>query len=189
MFIAGQETGNAWSDVLFGNVNPSGRLPVTFPASEADTIAPCTAHSCEYSEGLHVGYRGLASKTVAFPFGHGLSYTNFSYSWHMEPTTHNCNNSYVACMEVKLSNIGKLDGSEVVQFYLDYPRTVGEPNGQLRGFNKVFLKSGSSTSLYFGLTSRHVSIWEKKWLKKNGVFFIHVGASSRDIRLKGQFIL
>ena len=72
---------------------------------------------------------------------------------------------------------------------MDYPRTVGEPNGQLRGFKKVFLKVGSATSLYFGLTSRHVSVWEKKWEKKNGVYFMHVGASSRDFRLKGQFTL
>jgi beta-glucosidase len=78
-YLAGQATGTAWADVLFGDVNPSGRLPVTYPLSEADTVEPCPGLQCEYTEGLAVGYRALNKKPVAFPFGHGLSYTTFGY--------------------------------------------------------------------------------------------------------------
>src|SRR5690606_29388018 len=104
MFLAGQETGNAWADVLFGDVNPSGRLPVTFPVSEADTIEPCPGTTCDYTEGLFVGYRGMFGKDVAFPFGHGLSYTTFQYTWITPPGSNGCASGFVACMQLNIKN-------------------------------------------------------------------------------------
>ena len=85
MFLGGQESGHAWAAVLLGDVSPSGKLPVTFPLREEDTIPPCEADHCAYSEGLHVGWRGLHGKEVAYPFGHGLSYTTFALSWRKLP--------------------------------------------------------------------------------------------------------
>ena len=85
MFLGGQESGHAWAAVLVGDVSPSGKLPVTFPLREEDTIPPCEADHCVYSEGLHVGWRGLHGKEVAYPFGHGLSYTTFALSWRKLP--------------------------------------------------------------------------------------------------------
>ena len=83
LFLSGEETGHSVADVPFGSVNPSGKLPVTFPLSEEYAVAPCrfTVKECVYDEGLLVGWRGLHERPVAFPFGHGLSYTTFTYDW------------------------------------------------------------------------------------------------------------
>jgi beta-glucosidase len=187
MFLAGEQTANAWADVLFGDVNPSGRLPVTLPLSEADTIRPCTGATCSYSEGLFVGYRGLVNKPVAFPFGHGLSYTTFNYNWQQQPSNSGCKNNDMICMSVTLQNNGTLDGSDVPQLYLDYPNSSGEPTNQLRGFQKVHLTKGTSSSVYFGLDNRHLSIWSGQWTVVKGQYTAYVGRSSRDIRLKATF--
>jgi len=191
MFLAGQETGNAWADVLFGDVNPSGRLPVTFPISESDTIQPCSSVTCDYSEGLFVGYRGMSKKDVAFPFGHGLSYTEFSYSWITAPTTQGCDSSHLACLEFNVRNTGKRDGSEVTQIYLTFPAESGEPDVQLRGFQKIFLHTGDNVGVKFGFSKRDLSIWNtgsKSWEIVTGKFVVNVGASSRDLRLQGSFL-
>jgi len=190
MFLAGQETGNAWADVLFGSVNPSGRLPVTFPVSSSDTIEPCPGTNCAYTEGLFVGYRGMSQKNVAFPFGHGLSYTTFAYSWISPPSTTGCASGNVVCMEFNVTNTGKRAGAEVAQIYLDFPSGAGEPPVQLRGFQKVFVSAGASSSVNFGLSNRDLSIWDVKskgWKVFSGNFVAHVGASSRDLRLQGTF--
>ena len=81
LFLAGQVHGEAWADVLLGDVNPSGKLPVTFPLNEDDVLAPCPWDNCAYGERLNVGWRALHGKPVAWPFGHGLSYTSFTYGW------------------------------------------------------------------------------------------------------------
>jgi beta-glucosidase len=184
MFLAGEQTANAWADVLFGVVNPSGRLPVTFPMNEDDTIPPCTGNTCPYQEGLNVGYRGMNNKGVAFPFGHGLSYTSFDYSWVQRPTNTGCKSGDVMCMTVSISNNGSRAGAEVPQVYLDFPSSAGEPQHQLKGFTKVGpLSPGGSMNVYFGLTSRLVSIWSGQWSEVRGQFMVYVGASSRDTRL------
>jgi beta-glucosidase len=187
MFLAGEQTANAWADVLFGTVNPSGRLPMTFPLSEADTIMPCSGNDCPYREGLFVGYRGLINKQVAFPFGHGLSYTTFDYTWVQQPSKSGCQNGDMICMQVKISNNGTRDGSEVPQLYMDYPSSAGEPMHQLRSFTKVPLKMGESATVYFGLNQRHLSIYQGGWNVVRGQFSAHVGASSRDTRLTASF--
>jgi len=190
MFLAGQETGHAWADVLFGDVNPSGRLPVTFPLAESDTISPCPGLTCDYHEGLFVGYRGMANKPVAFPFGHGLSYTTFTYDWISAPTTQGCDSGFIACMEFNVSNTGKRAGSEVAQIYLDFPPGSGEPPVQLRGFQKLSLPVGAFMNVKFGFSKRDLSIWNvmsKNWQVNSGKFGAYVGASSRDLRLRGAF--
>jgi len=188
MFLAGEQTAQAWADVLFGDVNPSGKLPITYPLSEADTISPCPGNDCPYHEGLFVGYRGLANRPVAFPFGHGLSYTTFSYTWVQQPSNSGCKSGDIICMQVSINNNGTRDGSEVPQLYLDFLRIGDEPTGQLRGFSKVSLKAGASATVYFGLTSRQLSIWEAgEWTEIKGQFKVNVGSSSRDYRLTATF--
>jgi len=186
MFLAGQETGNAWADVLFGDVNPNGKLPITLPVSDSDTIAPCSGTQCTYSEGLNVGYRAFNGKSVAFPFGHGLSYTTFDFGWDTKPTTSGCSSGIVVCFKVVVKNSGSRAGATVVQVYVDYPSSAGEPATILRGFQKVNLASGASSTLSFGLTSRDVSIYNassKGWSQVSGSYSIHLGSSSRDLRL------
>jgi len=186
MFLAGQETGNAWADVLFGDVNPNGKLPITLPVSDSDTIAPCSGTQCTYSEGLNVGYRAFNGKSVAFPFGHGLSYTTFDFGWDTKPTTSGCSSGIVVCFKVVVKNSGSRAGATVVQVYVDYPSSAGEPATILRGFQKVNLASGASSTLSFGLTSRDVSIYNassKGWSQVSGSYTIHVGSSSRDLPL------
>jgi len=190
MFLAGQETGGAWADVLFGDVNPSGRLPITLPNSEGDTIAPCGGDTCNYHEGLNVGYRGLGTKTVAFPFGHGLSYTTFTYAWVKQPTKTGCTSDQVICMTVSVTNTGNRDGSEVVQVYMDYPASAGEPAGQLRQFQKVQIANHTTVTVDLGISQRGLSIWDvskNDWAVVQGSFVVNVGASSRDSRLRAGF--
>jgi len=103
MFLAGQETGNAWADILFGDVNPSGRLPVTVTLNGEGTIDPCNSDRCSYTERLNVGYRGMQGG-VAFPFGHGLSYTTFLYSWVKLPSSQACKPTDLICMVVGVKN-------------------------------------------------------------------------------------
>jgi len=188
MFLAGQETGNAWADVLFGDVNPSGKLPITFPVSESDTIAPCSSTQCPYTEGLNVGYRGFNGKQVAFPFGHGLSYTTFSYTWDQKPTTTGCAADQKVCLSVIVKNSGSRVGHTVVQIYVDFPSSAGEPATILKGFKKVSLEAGQSSSVAFGLTQKDLSIYNvssKGWSLVTGTYTIYASASSRDHLVNG----
>ena len=112
VFLAGEETGHAVADILFGSVNPSGKLPVTFLISEDDAVEPCNfleLRECVYEEGVLVGYRRLQDKDVGFAFGHGLSYTNFEYEWGEGGGIKRDGG------EIKITNSGKMAGKEVVQ--------------------------------------------------------------------------
>lgn len=175
IFLAGQETGNAWADVLLGAVNPSGKLPVTFPLADADMAPPCIgadSEHCLYSEGLAPSWRGLIGRDVGFAFGTGLSYTTFSYTWVQfpqlaaQPTTAPANQgeateAVVASLKVAVTNTGMLGGAEVAQLYLTFPPYAGEPPLVLRGFEKTpTLERGSSHIITFELTRRMLSIWE-----------------------------
>lgn len=193
-FLPGQEAGNAVADVLFGAVNPNGKLPLTFPVTETDinftaaqypglpTLFPLEAN---YSEGLLVGYRyyDAHALTPAFPFGHGLSYTSFLYS---NLSAHA--NGVSACV----TNTGPVAGTEVPQLYLAFPPAAGEPPLQLKGFQKVTLQPGASECVTFPLRPRDVCVYSEAahaWVSQPGTFGALVGASSRDIRLKGTFIV
>jgi beta-glucosidase len=186
MGMPGQEEGNAMADVIFGDVNPSGRLPVTFPNKDNEVAFtpeqyPGVNGQANYTERLNVGYRYYATNNIVprFAFGHGLSYTTFSYSQlSVSERT----------VSVLITNTGTRAGAEFPQLYLGYPTSSGEPPLQLRGFTKVALAAGAARTVNFSaLTDRDLSIWDAnthKWVLQTGTFNVFVGASSQDIRLK-----
>jgi beta-glucosidase len=193
VFLTGQETGRALADVLYGDVNPSARLPLTFPLKEDDMQPVCQEMHCDLTEGLNVGWRNLIHKPVAFPFGHGLSYTSFGYSWAVPPlSTFNVSDVNAAYeVSVLVHNKGTCQGREVLQLYLRFPRKSGEPEKLLRGFHRTsVLLPGRSEEVTFKLHLQDLSIWSEqahKWQLVFGTFGVDVGASSRDTRLTTDF--
>jgi len=193
-FMPGQEDGNAISEILFGDFNPSGKLPVTFPPSNelipVNTVAqyPGIDNEANYSEELLVGYRWYDANSIEplFPFGHGLSYTTFEYSsLEMEGDIESGLN-----VSFELQNVGEFSGAEVAQLYIGYPSQAGEPPKSLRYFRKVNLDPQDSQLVLFTLSSSDVSIWEvsiHNWAIVGGQFTVYIGSSSRDIRLTGTF--
>jgi len=189
----GQEDGNAVAAVLFGDVDPSGRLPQTFPPSDSAVPASTVgqwpgsgdAEDAAFTEGLDVGYRWYdATKTEPlFPFGYGLSYTTFSYR-----KLRVVRRGDRASVSFTVTNTGGRAGSEVAQLYVDDPRAAGEPPKQLQGFEKVFVRPGRSVRVTIALTPRSFSHWDpvvQRWRIRPGLYRLLVGASSRDIRLRG----
>ena len=192
----GEEDGNAVARVLFGEVNPSGKLPVTFPAAAEDTLArnpeqyPGNGIEVHYSEGIEVGYRWFQSNKIKplFPFGFGLSYTTFTYSKPMITSLPNRQGVDVA---FDLRNTGKLSGAEVAQVYVGFPPLDegNEPPRQLKGFQKVALAPGESKTIHLTLDSRAFSYWstaKHAWLTASGDYKIMIGGSSEDIRLQAS---
>ena len=189
----GEQDGNAIAAVLFGDVDPSGRLPQTFPASDDEVPASTVGQwpgsgdgqDASFSEALDVGYRWYDATKVAplFPFGYGLSYTTFSYRrLRIEKKGPGFSVSFV------VRNTGARAGAEVAQLYIDDPAAAGEPPKQLKGFDKVFLRPGKSRRVTIPLTPRSFSVWDsvsQRWRVRSGAYRILVGASSRDIRLRG----
>jgi len=193
-FFPGQESGNAIASVLFGDFNPSAKLPVSFPVKENDWFSgnanqyPGVNGVVQFTEKLLVGYRWYDSQSIAplFPFGHGLSYTTFAYS-NLKITGMI---SSVLTITASVQNSGKVAGSEVAQLYIGFPATAGEPPQVLRGFQKLVLDAGASADATFQLTKAEISIWNiptGSWQAVTGTFNVFVGSSSRDIRLKGTF--
>jgi len=189
-FMPGQEAGNAIASILFGDMNPSARLPVTFPLTESQIPVntpqqyPGIDNEASYSEKLLVGYRWYDAKqqTPLFPFGHGLSYTTFDYSGLS--VDHNLRK-----VSFNIKNSGSRAGAEVAQLYLGYPSSAAEPPKVLRRFTRVELRPNETHSVSFFFTPRDFSIWEvaiHNWKVVTGTFNIYVGASSRDIRLQGS---
>jgi beta-glucosidase len=185
----GEEDGNAAADVLLGDVDPSGRLPITFPKSLADTPAstpgqyPGVNGVAEYSEGLRVGYRHYDAKNIdpLYPFGYGLSYTRFSYR-HMTVRRHGGD----VAVGADITNTGHRTGTEVPQLYLGAP---DEPPAQLKGFTKVSLRPGQTRHVAFTLTPRSFASWDAAshgWKVAGGTYRIMLGAGSRDIRLRAD---
>ncbi len=190
MFYSGQETGNAIADILFGDVNPSGKLPFSFIASEDQSPAfkgyKDKSLKIEYNEGVFVGYRYLDINNInpSFPFGFGLSYTNFEYS--NLKIVNKENNSFEVSAEIK--NTGKVTGEEVVQLYIaPQSPAIKRPLKELKSFAKLSLKAGETKTVTLKLNSKSFSYWDvnsKSWKADAGKYEILVGASSRDIRLK-----
>jgi len=193
-FLPGEVDGNAIADVLFGDVNPSARLPVTFPSSQ-DQIAvntvkqyPGINNEAAYSEGLYVGYRWYDAngESPLFPFGHGLSYTTFRYNdLKIQGSL-----SSGFLISVTITNTGKVVGAEVVQLYIGYPINAYEPPQSLKGFKKIQLNPGQSRTIVFTLVKKDLSIWDVRqdnWTVVSGKFSVYIGASSRDIRVGGSF--
>ncbi|CAM0139587.1 hypothetical protein VKS41_004595 [Umbelopsis sp. WA50703] len=189
--LPGEESGNSLADVLFGDVNPSGRLPYTIAVKDSDYPAHVSQPPVVYSEKLLIGYRWFDTKNIEplFPFGHGLSYTNFTYS------NLKISNSKSSSMTISASiqNSGKLSGAEVPQLYIGFPESAGEPLKILRGFDKLMLNPGQTSTVTFPLNvSKELSIYDvgsQSWKIAHGQFKVYVGASSRDIRLNGTFSL
>lgn len=188
-YLGGEGIGEATADVLFGAVNPSGKLPESFPLKLADTPAylnfPGDNRHCRYAEGIYVGYRYYDKKEmpVLFPFGHGLSYTQFEYSALSAEGTP----SKGVTVRMKIRNVGERAGKEVVQLY------VGNRTGksgfavrELRGFEKICLAAGEEKEVEFSLGFRAFAYYDEKisdWKIAAGKYEIAAGSSSRDLRL------
>jgi beta-glucosidase len=188
----GEEDGNALAAVLFGDVNPSGKLPVTFPVSDSQTPANTPAQypgvngTVTYSEGLQVGYRwyDANNETPLFPFGFGLSYTSFKYSNLVVSPRLNQNGQVTVGVDV--TNTGARAGADVAQVYVTDPPAAGEPPRQLKGFQKVQLAAGQTKHLVFKLDQRAFSIWNsaaQNWTTVDGQYTVHVGDSSTSLPL------
>lgn len=186
-WLLGQAGGAAIADVLFGSVNPSGRLAESIPLRLQDNPTflnfPGEPDSVRYAEGVFVGYRYYESTEipVRYPFGHGLSYTTFEYS-----NLHVSGDGLRA--SVTVTNTGAVGGKEVVQLYVAPPTTsVRRPKRELRAFTKVFLEPGASTRVEFALTDRAYSHWDtttSDWTVPSGVYGVQIGRSSHDIVLE-----
>jgi beta-glucosidase len=189
----GQEGGRAIADVLLGRVNPSGKLPMTFPKLWEDCPAfgnyPGRKETVNYAEGIFVGYRHFDRKNIEplFPFGHGLSYTSFSYSNLLV----NAKNSSAAAPDIEVSfdiaNTGGRAGAEVAQLYVrDEMPKVERPEQELKGFERVELAPGQSRRVTLKLDRTSFAFYDENihdWSLPPGRFTMRIGASSRDIRL------
>jgi beta-glucosidase len=197
-WFCGQEGGNALARVLFGEVNPSGKLPFTFPRTLADSPAHATGNynpsKVNYAEGVLVGYRWFDEKKIEplFPFGFGLSYTTFKIG---EPalSAKELRKGGNLTVKVAVTNTGKRAGAEVVQLYVaDREASVPRPPKELKGFQKVFLQPGESKTVEFTVTPRDLSFWDVaagNWKAEPGIFEIQIGNSSRNLTGKAAFEL
>lgn len=192
MALGGESVGTAAVKLLYGEVNPSGKLSETWPRKLSDNPSflnfPGEDGKPIYAEGIYIGYRYYDKKQmeVLFPFGYGLSYTRFAYSdlklskSEMLDTDH----LTVTC---KVKNVGGVAGAEAVQLYVrDEESAVRRPVRELKGFDKVFLNPGEEKEVSFTLDKRSFAYYETKihdWFVESGCFFVEIGASSRDICL------
>jgi beta-glucosidase len=198
MWYGGQEGGHALASVLFGDANPSGKLPVTLPKKFEDSPAaanyPGKDLEVNYAEGLYVGYRYFDTKNVEpqFPFGFGLSYTTFEYSG-LKITPGKANGKEPLQVSLKVRNSGQRAGAEVVELYVhDGHSKIDRPVHELKGFQRVEMKPGESKTVQFTLDRAALSYWNpatKAWQADPGTFEVQVGASSRDVRLKASLTL
>jgi beta-glucosidase len=201
-WYGGMEAGTAIAGVLFGDVNPSGKLPCTFPKRIEDTPAfagGARAYPGEngvehYDEGLLVGYRWYDTKGIEplFPFGFGLSYTSFTYTG-LKLVTGSGVQGPVVTVEFEVTNTGDREGAEVAQVYVHQAKPgLPRPLRELKGFHKVFLKPGEKQTVSVPLGRDAFAYYSPEqggWLAEKDDFRISVGSSSRDLRLEGSFSL
>ena len=196
-WYSGSQAGHAIADVVFGKVNPSGKLPFTFPVKLNDLGAHAAGAydpkdlSVEYKEGLYVGYRWADKYDVEplFAFGHGLSYTDFAYG------DAKAKSSVKAGADLKVSidvtNTGKVAGKEVVQLYIgDEEAYLDRPVKELKGFKKVHLEPGETKTVEFVIEPDMLKFFDDakhEWVLEKGKFTAYVGASSQDIRSEVSF--
>jgi beta-glucosidase len=189
----GEEDGNAVAAVLFGDVNPSGKLPITFPAASGDVPAstpqqyPGVNGTAVYSEGLDVGYRWYDARhiTPLFPFGYGLSYTSFRLG-HLSVSPVPGSAGGQVTVSVDVTNTGARAGADVAQVYVTEPASAGEPPVQLKGFQKVMLRPHQTRRVTVRLDARAFSVWDtaaQAWTVVPGVHQVRVGGSSVDLPL------
>lgn len=194
----GQEQGNALADVLFGDVNPSGKLPTTFPVRLEDNPAyinyPGENGKVRYGEGVFVGYRYYDKKKLApqFPFGHGLSYTDFKYR-DLRLSSDQTTPEQGLDLSLEVTNKGKRTGKEIVQLYVrDIKSSLARPEKELKAFAKIELAPSETKTINFHLDRE--AFWffdpaENGWVIEPGDMEILIGASSQDIRLRETFTL
>jgi beta-glucosidase len=197
-WLPGDSIGPATAKLLFGDAEPGGRLPVTFPADE--TQGPATKASqypgtvsedgaldtAHFDEGIFVGYRywDQYNQTPLFPFGYGLSYTEFKLNGFSVKSLPDG----TSMVDVMVKNIGKRAGSEVVQVYLEFPYAAQEAPRQLKAFDKVTLQSGEEKTVHLTLDEDAFKYWDEKthvWTIAQGSYVVMVGTSSRDIAWRG----
>jgi beta-glucosidase len=197
----GQTSGTSLASVLFGQTDPSGHLPVTFPSSLSQVPASTTAQfpgngsTVQYSEGIHVGYRWYDANSVTplFPFGYGLSYTTFSFS-NLQVSPGTVNGTADVLVSATVTNTGQRAGSDVAQLYLGDPSASGEPPRQLAGFQRVSLTPGQSAQVSFTVTPQEMSWWDDSangWTQTEGTYGLYVGDSSdlSGLPLQGTFTM
>jgi beta-glucosidase len=204
--MPGQEAAHALSDAIFGVHNPSGKLPVSFPANETSTWLgvgtinpeqyPGTVRNnswpeADYTEELSIGYRyydQVGTPAPLFPFGFGLSYTTFTYS--TLSVTGSLSSSGNVTVTLEVTNVGPRAGAEVVQLYVAHPEAAQEPPKVLAGFEKPYLQPGQSIRVKFTIAPRELQVWNavtQSFELVAGTYEVLVGSSSVDIRLKGEF--
>ncbi|MFC5703938.1 glycoside hydrolase family 3 C-terminal domain-containing protein [Cohnella faecalis] len=193
-YLGGQALGGAIADLLFGDVNPSGKLAETFPErlehNPSQLNFPGEGDRVEYKEGLFVGYRYYDAKRIEplFPFGFGLSYTTFEYS-NLAIDKLGMRDDEQAIVSVDVTNTGVREGKEVVQLYVrDVQSSVIRPSKELKGFAKVGLQPGETRTVTFELDKRSFAFYDadrKEWRVESGEFDVFVGGSSRDIAVRG----
>ncbi|EKG12062.1 Glycoside hydrolase family 3 [Macrophomina phaseolina MS6] len=205
--MLGQESGHAIVDVLYGAVNPSGKLTYTIAKNESDyNTGLCTDLICDFSEGNYIDYKYFDAYNVTprYEFGYGLSYTTFKYADTLSVAKTNGSalaRTYatgplavggredlwdvVATAETSIANTGERDGAEAAQLYVKFPAAAGQPLRQLRGFEKVHLAKGAEQKVKFELRRRDLSYWDveaQNWAVARGTYEFFVGASSRDLK-------
>lgn len=192
----GSEAGNAIADVLFGDYNPSAKLPMSFPREEGqipiyynhfNTGRPAPNETATNYVSAYIDLKN----SPKFPFGYGLSYTTFNYS-DLQLSKKVMKKNETITVSFTLTNTGKFDGEEVVQLYLkDQVGSVVRPVKELRDFQKVFLKAGASQKITFTIDKEKLAFYNAKleWAPEPGAFEVQLGASSADIRLKDSFEL
>ena len=197
-WLGGQAGAGAIADAVFGKVNPSGKLAETFPVRLEDSPAylnfPGEDGQVIYGERMFVGYRYYDKRNIEplFPFGHGLSYTDFAYS-NLKLSSTDITDKDQLQVSLTVSNTGKVKGKEVIQLYVaDKQSTVQRPVKELKAFDKIELEPGQSKEVSFTLNKRDFSYYSKlydRWLAESGEFDILIGSSSRDIRLNSTLNL
>ncbi|POZ93108.1 glycoside hydrolase family 3 C-terminal domain-containing protein [Petrotoga halophila] len=192
-YLGGQAWGGAVADILFGEVNPSGKLAETFPKKLSHNPSylnfPGEDDRVEYREGVFVGYRYYDKKQIdpLFPFGYGLSYTNFEYT-DLTIDKREINDNETLNVKVKVKNTGNIRGKEIIQLYVkDIESKVNRPEKELKGFEKIQLEPGEEKTVIFTLDKRAFAYYNteiKDWYVESGEFELLVGKSSKDIILK-----
>jgi beta-glucosidase len=193
LWYAGQEAGNALADVLFGDRNPSGRLPHTVPCRLEDTPAfldwPGENGRSVYGEGLFMGYRWYDARKIEprLPFGHGLSYSRFEWA-NLRASSARIRAGESLELSLEVTNRGALAGQEVVQIYVrDRAAKVARPDKELRAFAKVELAPGETRTVRVTLPPRAFAFWDagsRDWVAEPGEFELVAGASARDLRAR-----
>ncbi|MHA1380407.1 MAG: beta-glucosidase family protein [Candidatus Helarchaeota archaeon] len=197
LWYAGQEGGRALASIIFGDVNPSGKLPITFPKKLTDSPAHKSRKTFPgnekvfYEEGIFVGYRHFDKENIEplFPFGYGLSYTTFSFE-NLQISNSKMSEDDKIIISCDITNSGEREGAEVVQLYVgDVESTVERPPKELKGFKKIHLKPGERRTVNFELKKCDLSFYDentKSWKAEEGIFKIFIGNSSRNIHLESK---